>query len=352
MELLNQSIMNSRASHGDVILENMSEGIIELDEIGVITYVNDACLQIFSNMKREDLIGKTFEEAFLRNRKNRILKIFYRSLTSKDAETSCTLTYRTDSGKKIPIEIQLVSSEFSTDVDQSISYDYQIFLIKDLSIRTALRQHERDCTFIFSGLIICITTYLMAWRFFRFTLHKHLPNSTYTLMIELITFLLFLEIIFMTSFSFGDVGLLPSKKKLLKNIKEILLIGTTACLLLLALKTFLLYAGFPVKQRFIGGSITGASNYLLTAFVQEFLARGVIQTSIQSLVKGRYQKVLGILLTSLLFSLMHMPFGFIFMMSALLLSLALGYIFERHGDLWGCFLLHWVCGYLTMCLFF
>ena len=70
------------------------------------------------------------------------------------------------------------------------------------------------------------------------------------------------------------------------------------------------------------------------------------------LMKIRFQKFFSIFLTSLLFSLMHMPFGFYFMMSAFLLSMALGYVYERHQNLWGCVFLHWCCGYLAMCLYF
>ena len=55
----------------------------------------------------------------------------------------------------------------------------------------------------------------------------------------------------------------------------------------------------------------GAYIYLFTAFFQEFLARGVIQTSVKSLMKVKYQKQISIFLTSLLFSLMHLPFGFV-----------------------------------------
>jgi membrane protease YdiL (CAAX protease family) len=49
---------------------------------------------------------------------------------------------------------------------------------------------------------------------------------------------------------------------------------------------------------------------------------------------------------------MHLPFGFYFMAGAFLLSIALGIIFERQRDIWGCTILHWGCGYLAMCLFF
>lgn len=164
--------------------------------------------------------------------------------------------------------------------------------------------------------------------------------------------MLFLEILFLTSMSMRDIGLIPKLATIKKNTIETLLIAAISCSVLVLIKVVLTLFGFPVKERFFGGSLHGAYTYLFTALFQEFLSRGVIQTCVKNLMKVKYQKQFGILLTSLLFALMHLPFGFVFMMGALLLSLALGYLFERHGNLWGCAFLHWSCGYVAMALFF
>ena len=171
-------------------------------------------------------------------------------------------------------------------------------------------------------------------------------------MIEGMTFLLFLEILFCTSLSMKDIGLIPNFARIKKNLFETIVIAVAVCLSLIILKLALSLLGYQIKAYFIGGSREGAYKYIFTAFIQEFLARGVIQTSVNSLMKVKYQKQFGVFLTSLLFALMHLPFGFIFLVSAFFLSLILGYLYERHGDLWGCAILHWSCGYLAMCLFF
>lgn len=66
----------------------------------------------------------------------------------------------------------------------------------------------------------------------------------------------------------------------------------------------------------------------------------------------KYQKFFSIFLTSLLFSLMHLPFDFPFMAAAFLLSITLGIVYEKQGNIWGCAFLHWSCGYLAMAMFF
>ena len=227
-----------------------------------------------------------------------------------------------------------------------------VILIEDDTDKYKLRQHEHDCAFIFAGLILCISVFLMTWSLLQFTLHIYLKSSVYTQIIECITFLLFLVIVFMTSFSMRDIGLIPRKNTIKKTIVESLSIAAVASCILLLSKAILMLLGYKIKDYYIGGSLSGIYTYVFTAFVQEFLARGVIQTSVKSLMKIRFQKFFSIFLTSLLFSLMHMPFGFYFMMSAFLLSMALGYVYERHQNLWGCVFLHWCCGYLAMCLYF
>lgn len=215
-----------------------------------------------------------------------------------------------------------------------------------------LKQHERDCALLFAGIVICITLYLSAWSLIRFTLHIPLKASFYTLMIEAMTLILFLEIIFFTSFSLKDVGLIPRRKNILSNIKQTATICLFAIAVLLVAKLFLRVLGAPVKQNFMGGSVHGAVTYLFTALLQEFLARGVIQTSVKNLMRVKHQIPVSIFLTSMLFTLMHLPYGFIFMMGAFLLSIALGILFEQQKTIWGCFFLHWSIGYLAMCLFF
>jgi len=337
----------------DMIFKNISDGIMTVGENGEITYVNAALLDIFHIEKEEDIIGESFEKMFLQNKKNRAFIKFFSLTVQKQQPTEKTsVRYRMDNGEKLFLNIDVSLMERNWTHISEDRFPGMMILIENATDRFTLRQREHDYAYIFAGIILCITSYLMAWNCISFTLGIRLHTSVYTLMIEVITFALFLEIVFFTSFSLKDIGLVPNWKKLRENILETLSIAVIAGAVLVLSKLLLTLFGIQIKSYFIGGSWRGLANYAFTALLQEFLARGVIQTSVKSLMRIKYQKMLGIILTSLLFSLMHMPFGFIFMMGAFVLSLALGYLFERHGDLWGCALLHWFCGYLTMCLYF
>lgn len=348
-----QKRQNISTPQKNMIFKNMSDGIMTVNEKGDITYVNAALLKIFHIEKEEDILGKPFAKIFLKNKKNHAFgKLFTMANKMQPPEEKTFIRYRRENGERLFLNIDISLMEQPEKDCTREDFPGMMILIEDVTDRFTLRQREHDYAYIFAGIIVCITSYLMAWSCIRFTLGIQLNTSVYTLMIEAITFILFLEIVFFTSFSLKDIGLVPRWKSLRANLLETLSIAVAAGAVLVMSKVIFTLLGIQIKSYFIGGSLRGMANYAFTALLQEFLARGVIQTSVKSLMRIKYQKSLGIILTSLLFSLMHIPFGFVFMMGALVLSLALGTLFERHGDLWGCVLLHWFCGYLTMCLYF
>ena len=50
----------------DLVFNNMSDGVIMVNETGIITYMNSACATIF-HIEAEDAIQKPFADIFLQN---------------------------------------------------------------------------------------------------------------------------------------------------------------------------------------------------------------------------------------------------------------------------------------------
>lgn len=321
----------------ETIFMNMSDGVLLINSNQEITYINPAAEAIL-NLYNETPIMQDF----LFNKKN---KQFYRFLLQalKNKQKSDTTVASYENGK----EKRILNIRISQTGPDTI-----LVLMEDITATHNLKKHERDCAMIFAGLITCICVYLFAWSLIKFTLGIKLKTSVYTLIIEGIAFLLFLEIIFFTSMTFKDIGIFVKPLKLLKTFLTSVPIAAAVCCVLLLLNFLLHITGYAVKPYFIGGSIGGAYTYIFTAILQEFLSRGVIQTSVKALMQIKYQKIFSIFLTSLLFALMHLPFDFPFMMGAFLLSIALGIVYEKQQNIWGCAFLHWSCGYLAMAMFF
>lgn len=337
------------------IFENMSDAIMTVGIHGEISYLNSTCAQLFQ-IDKELAIGESVEHLLLLHKRNRSVRHFFSELFDAEAELSRLeklphpeFSYYMIDGTRKYLKIRVIP--LFSDEDEKTAGGF-LFQIVDITDRKRLHQHEHDCAHIFAGLIICISLYLFIWSLLRFTLRIYLKTSSYTLMIEGISILLFFDVLLFTSISFRDLGILPNWKKFGQNIISSTLLAVILCGVLVLGKVVLQLLGIEIKKYFIGGSVGGALYYIVTALIQEFLARGVMQTCVKSLMHVKYQRQFGIVLTSLLFSLMHLPFGFLFMMGAFLLSLILGSIYENQGDFWGCVLLHWSVGYIAMCLYF
>lgn len=327
------------------VFMNMSDGVITINNSREITYINPAAEAILG-LKSENIINRQFPACIPQNKSNKSFqKLLQNALKNNHKSEVSVISYDNGQEKKfLNIRISQIKKE---DRQEGI-----LVLMEDITDARNLKKHERDCAMIFAGLIICICIYLFAWSLIKFTLKIQLKTSVYTLMIEGIAFILFLEIIFFTSMTPKDIGIFVRPSRLFKTFQTSVPIAAVVCCLLAAANFILRLTGHPIKPYFIGGSLQGAYTYIFTAILQEFLSRGVIQTSVKALMQVKYQKFFSIFLTSLLFALMHLPFDFPFMMGAFLLSIALGIIYEKQENIWGCAFLHWSCGYLAMAMFF
>ena len=331
------------------IFDNMSDGVLLVDEERKVSYFNTACRKIF--FKGEEIIGQDFSEAFLSDSKNREFNDFFTELTKHNKNGKKALDFHLPNGEKLRLLVE-VSMKNDGTYHEEDEFKGMLIMVEDITVYRRLKVLAGDCARIFAALIIGICLYLSIWSLCKFTLEIPLKVTHYMFMIEGITLILFLYILFRTSFKLGDIGLMINKKRWKKNLLQTLILGAFACGLLLLARCGQIALGLPGKSYFIGGSFTGARSYLVTALLQEFLARGVIQTSLKYILQVKYQRFLTVFTTSLLFMMMHLPFGFIFMVGAFALSLILGFIYEEQEDLYGCTLLHWGVGYLAMCLFY
>ena len=332
-----------------LVFEHTGDGVVLVNKEGIITYINPACEELFG-IKKADICGRGFRSVFMCEKKNKDFNhLAERSLDRHKDTEKTAVEYYTGDGNKLNI---IVDFSLIGKYEGGGGHNGLMLMVEDESFSHNVKRQDKDSARTFSGLIVVVTLYLAFWSLSEFTLKLDLGTEKYTYIIEGICFLLFLYILIFTSFSLREVGLVPNFSRIKKNISETVMVGVLAASLLVIARGAGIFIGIEGKDYFIGGSFAGFSNYLLTCLLQEFLARGVIQTSVKVLLKVKYQKQLSVIIASLLFSLMHLPFGFYFMLGACALSIVLGIIYERQHDIWGCFVLHWCCGYLAMSLFF
>ena len=335
-----------------IVFENMSDGVMLIDCHGKIKYMNSAAVRIFNLSESFTVEDDSFETLFLQNKKNKAFnKMFYSVMREGVKSNKKDVNFVFDNGKKIVLSIEIILANRELD-GEDVLFNGMTVIVNDVTDTSALKQLRLDCANIFTAVVVSIFCFLTFWSLCKFTLRIYLPQSTYTSIIEGITCLLLLEVLIFTSMSLKDVGIAPNIKRIKKNIIETLCLVILGTVLLLAARVIQIEMDLPGKSYFIGGSWKGAKRYMLTAVVQEFLARGAMQTSVFQLMNVKYKRFLSVMVTSMLFSIMHIPFGAPFMLAAFALSICLGIVYSKQKDIWGAAVIHWTLGYLAMALFF
>lgn len=90
-------------------------------------------------------------------------------------------------------------------------------------------------------------------------------------------------------------------------------------------------------------------SYIFTCIIQEFLARSMIYGSIKKLFDGKYSAIYAIFLSALLFGAVHIAHGFMYMVAAMTLLGALGGLYEKHRNIWGVTMIHFILGQSACC---
>lgn len=88
-------------------------------------------------------------------------------------------------------------------------------------------------------------------------------------------------------------------------------------------------------------------DYLLHAYIQELVARGIMQNAIQKFLRDEKGHKT-VIICSFAFAIMHVHLGIGFALMTGLASLAFGYIYLRHRNLLGVTLVHYVTGVVAM----
>jgi len=119
--------------------------------------------------------------------------------------------------------------------------------------------------------------------------------------------------------------------------------------MIIVLKIYVLNDGGPV---FNWNSLTNYGDlalvvffvqYLPHTFIQELIARGVIQGALQKFMSESH-RLIPLLLTAALFGLAHTYVGLAFVFLTFVASAILGYLYLRHGNLIGVTATHFLAG--------
>lgn len=165
---------------------------------------------------------------------------------------------------------------------------------------------------------------------------RPIAPTTMTYGVEIIAVIMLIVTQFNLKMKLTDMGL---------NFKNMKVVMKRSCIISLVIIALLIVAKLIMKP---GEKLFDLSKYdflyPLTSILQEFLARGFLLTCLMNIYDNKLKKHTAVIVSSLLFTTLHLYYGFLFMVGAGVLSVLLGYIYLKDKNIWGVSLIHFVFG--------
>ena len=326
------------------ILRDMNDGVLVVDMHGKIIYINDkGCGMLGVD---GSVFGKNYSRVFLENEANEINDGFHQFVLDAiyDKENTHTGEVFHQAKNQELKSFRLISSFlYGEDGIKKIGI---VVVFSDITEVAKLNRQRREASTVFSVLMICVCVYLFLWSLLRY-LGIEPPGHVMSLMIEGISIIMFIIILKTTSFSIRDIGLKVVNIK--KTFVPDIAITVAVSVLLVIGKIGILRIApgfFPEGAPFWDWSVGTFADviYPLTVVLQEFLARGVMQENLNRIFAGKYAGLLSIVVSALVFGVLHIAYGLPYMLAASLLLGVMGIFYHKQGNIWGLCIIHYVLG--------
>lgn len=202
-------------------------------------------------------------------------------------------------------------------------------------VEKALARRKAESTACLSVFLTATAVWILAVALWE-KLNKPIPPYVMTYGVEMIAVIMLAVTARMTHMKLQDMGITR------KNLGASLLRGAVISLILVAV-----LIGFKLLRK-PGEPLLDWQKfnwqYPITSILQEFLARGFLLTCLINIYDHPKKKHIAVILSSLLFTSLHLYYGFTFMVGAGLLSVMLGYIYLKDENIWGVSLIHFSFG--------
>ncbi|MCC5835686.1 MAG: CPBP family intramembrane metalloprotease [Opitutales bacterium] len=144
-------------------------------------------------------------------------------------------------------------------------------------------------------------------------------------------------------------------RRLWQSVRESLLVTFVVFLCLVTFKLWAVHSldAFEGQAIFDFGTIdVWFWSYLFVAPTQEFVGRGVFQSSIQRMIHGRFRNVWAIVTVSMLFGVLHTFYSMPLAFAAVVGGIVWGWLYNRHQTIVGVSISHFLIGNILLLLGF
>lgn len=331
------------------ILRDIDDSVLALDEHGRITYINEQCRALLGIGTSS--VGQTYAEVFFdegKKENDSFHQFVVDAVCSKEKKHVGSVTFTDKDGKRK--HLRITSSFLRGEGDDG----GVVLVLSDITETEILRKKRYDASIVFSCVTACVCLYLLLLATLDF-FKINVPTKALTQVINGIVCLFSVIIYKRTEFTFDELGLKirDYKRTFISSVAiafSVVALLIVAKLIIAKLSPGFFADGTPFWNWNIG--LYSWISYIFTCIIQEFLARSMIYGSIKKMFNGKHAVLLAMLLSSLLFGAVHIAHGFMYMSMAIILLGSLGGLYEKHGNIWGVTIIHFVLGQAAACLGF
>ena len=329
----------STKSLGPYVFEDIADGVLLLSCDGTISYMNQSARAMLSIST--DQLGYSLPGAWLQQtdpRNDDLCQSILDALYDKHSKITKPVNFYTPNNQKRILQIK--SSYW--DAPEPEGHDGVLLILHDITAEEQHKKEKEDAILIFSFFLTAIgiwTLFYAALTHFQI----EIPRFCMTYILLGLGAALTWLIIWKTDLTISDIGL--SFRNIRKPVLVNVAFSVLACLVMIAAKAIFLMSGsafFPEGQPFFDFQFTlGMKLYPLSVLLQEILSQSIIHECLMRILKGKNSHIHAILLSSILFTVLHIHRGFGFMIGSLLLGCGIGILYRRQRTVWGLCITHY-----------
>lgn len=324
------------------VLRDMNDGLLVLDPQGHILSCNGHATRMLglsseaAGQSYAALLGDGEQE------NDAFHQLILDAVYDKSAAHEGVAPYRSGGGEPRRLK---VTTSFLLDEEGARRMGV-VVILSDVTEVERLQRQRRESSTNFAILMCGVSLFLFLWSAMVYAGIAP-PPWVMTQLIHVLALIMLILSLKTTSLSLRDIGLRVENPK--KTFLPSILIAVGGTAILVGAKILLLRVApgfFPAGAPFWDWSVGNMSDvlYPLTVLLQEFLARGAMQANLKRIFVGKHAGALSILVSSLIFGVLHISYGLPLMLGAALLMGVLGVLYEKQGNLWGLSIVHYVLG--------
>ena len=323
------------------VLRDFDEGIITVNRGGVIRYINPAASLILG--LTGNVVGKRYFDVF-GEENDALMEFLIDSTVAKNTSHRGDILFHRADGRSVRLNTSCICLQGDED---SKERNYAIHF-EDITEIDILRRKRRESSAVFIGTMTAVSVWIYfvaLWQ--QQPVGQRISPEIMTQFIHAIALVMFFYIRHYTHFTFEEMGF--RIKGISRAVKIDCLLTVVFTAALFGLKLILLRVSpgfFPEGTPFWDWSRLNWSDftYPLTVMLQEFLSRGVIHENLRRIFVGKHSETAAIVVSSLLFGVLHVHRGFMYMIAATALLAIFGILYRKQNSIWGLCIPHFVLG--------